>query len=116
MDPCTGQGIADAFRDAELLADAIERSRLDDYRRRRDTAALPMYEMTADVASIAPPRPEQELLMAALAGRPEEISRFLGVLTGAVAIPSYFSPRNLLRLIGVRGMVTAARSRRRMAA
>jgi flavin-dependent dehydrogenase len=125
MDPATGQGIADAFRDAELLADAVAAglgggrpldSALAEYRTRRDTAALPMYEMTADVAAIAPPRPEQRLLLEALQGRPDEISRFLGVLTGAVPIPAYFSPRNLLRLLGLRGMVTAARSRRRMAA
>jgi flavin-dependent dehydrogenase len=124
-DPATGQGIADAFRDAELLADAVAAglgggrpldSALGEYRTRRDTAALPMYEMTADVAAIAPPRPEQRLLLEALQGRPDEISRFLGVLTGAVPIPAYFSPRNLLRLLGLRGMVTAARSRRRMAA
>jgi flavin-dependent dehydrogenase len=119
MDPVTGQGIAHAFRDAELLADAIAtggESALTDYRRQRDAAALPMYELTADVARIAPLRPEQWLLMRALEGRPEEVSRFLGVITGAVPIPAYFAPRNLLRLIGVRGMVTAARSRRKMAA
>ena len=32
-------------------------------RRARDAAALPMYEMTADLASFAPPRPEQQMLM-----------------------------------------------------
>ena len=56
MDPITGQGIADAFRDAELLADAVvagER-RSAGYQARRDAAALPMYEMTLDLASFAP--------------------------------------------------------------
>jgi hypothetical protein len=75
-----------------------------------------MYELTAEVAAIAPMRPEQRLLLDAVRGRPEEISRFLGAITGSVPIPSYFGPRNLLRLLGVRGMLTAARSRRRMAA
>jgi flavin-dependent dehydrogenase len=116
MDPVTGQGISDAFRDAELLADAIAGGTLDGYRTARDRAALPMYELTMDVAAIAPLRPEQRLLLDAVAGRPEEVSRFFGVLTGAVPPPSYFTPRNLVRLIGVRGMVTAARSRRKMAA
>jgi 2-polyprenyl-6-methoxyphenol hydroxylase-like FAD-dependent oxidoreductase len=125
MDPVTGQGIADAFRDAELLADAVvagldsgpplERT-LADYGRRRDAAGLPMYEMTMDLASFAPPRVEQQLLLQALEGRPAEVSRFLGVLAGAVPIPGYFSPRNMLRLLGVRGMLTAARSRRRLTA
>lgn len=119
MDPVTGQGIGHALRDAELLADAIATGRdsaLADYHRCRDAAALPMYELTADIARLAPPRPEQRLLLRALEGRPDEISRFLGVITGAVAIPEFFSPRNLIRLIGIRGMVTAARSRRKMAA
>jgi flavin-dependent dehydrogenase len=118
LDPITGQGIGHALRDAELLAEAIASgtaSALADYRRQRDAAALPMYELTADVARIAPMRPEQRVLMRALEGRPEEISRFLGVITGTVPIPAYFSPRNLFRLIGLRGMVTAARSRRKMA-
>jgi hypothetical protein len=75
-----------------------------------------MYELTMDVASMAPPRPEQRMLLEAIADRPAEVSRFFGVLTGAVPPADYFSPRNLLRLIGVRGMVTAARSRRKMAA
>ncbi len=125
MDPVTGQGIADAFRDAELLAAAaaagLDRGppldeTLAGYRARRDAAALPMYEMTTDLASFAPPRPEQEQLFAALAGRPAEIDRFLGVLAGSVPIPDYFGPRNLLRLLGVRRMMRAARARRRRAA
>ena len=81
MDPITGQGIADAFRDAELLA---TRSRASccfaDYRARRDEAALPMYEQTAELAAFAPPRVEHLLLYDALDGRPADISRFLGVL------------------------------------
>ncbi len=125
MDPVTGQGIADAFRDAELLAEAIGAGldaggklgpALAAYRQRRDKAALPMYEFTTELASFAPPRPEQRLLFEALAGRPAEIDRFLGVLAGAVPIDSYFSPRNLVRLLGLRGMLRAGLARRRIAA
>ena len=39
-------------------------------------------------------------------GRQAEINRFLGVITGAVPIADYFTPRNLVRLLGVRGMAT----------
>ena len=51
----TGLGIADAFRDAEFLSEALDaglsgREPLDDvlaaYKERRDTAAKPMYDMT----------------------------------------------------------------------
>lgn len=59
-DPVTGFGITDAFRDAELLAEALDSAltgRLSDeealkgYHQRRDTAAIPIYEMTLLMAS-----------------------------------------------------------------
>jgi flavin-dependent dehydrogenase len=125
MDPVTGQGIADAFRDAELLAEAIgtgfddggslERA-LAGYQRARDDAARAMYEFTADVASLRPPGPDQLMLFEALAGRPQEVERFLGVLAGAVPIGEFFAPRHLLRLLGPRKMLKAGRARRRIAA
>jgi len=124
LDPVTGQGIADAFRDAELLAEAVATGldggppltiTLDGYRARRDAAALPMYELTLDLASFAPPRPAQQLLFEALEGRPEEIDRFLGVLSGTVPIRDSFSPPNLLRLLGPRRMLKLALPGRRLA-
>jgi hypothetical protein len=63
-----------------------------------------MYEFTTELAAFAPPTVEQQTLFAALAGRQEEIDRFLGMLTGAVPLPEYFTPRNLLRVLGARGM------------
>src|SRR5512133_1818020 len=125
MDPATGAGIADAFRDAELLSDAVS-SGLDGgppldkalagYQAARDAAAVPMYEMTTDLASFAPPRPEQEMLLRALEGNQAEIDRFLSVLTGSLPAPEYFTPRRMLRLIGVRGVWQAMRSQRKMRA
>jgi len=118
----TGQGIGDALRDAELLATAAEaglggraplQAALAGYERARDRAAMPMYEFTTELASFAPPRPEQQALFAALAGRQAEIDRFLGMITGAVPLPEYLSPRNLLRLLGVRGMAGLALGRLR---
>jgi flavin-dependent dehydrogenase len=117
MDPITGQGIADAFRDAELLADAVAGEiSYGDYRARRDAAALPMYEQTLELAAFAPPRVEHLLLYDALEGRPADISRFLGVLCGAVPPAEFFGPLNLLRLLGPRGLLKAGRARRKMAA
>jgi 2-polyprenyl-6-methoxyphenol hydroxylase-like FAD-dependent oxidoreductase len=113
MDPITGQGIADAFRDAELLCDAIDagfggRRRIEDamadYQRRRDHAVLPMYDFTTELAALAPPRPEAAALFEALAGRQDETDRFLGVLTGAIPMRDYLSPGNLMRIIGLRRM------------
>ena len=75
-----------------------------------------MYEMTADLARFAPPGAEQLLLFEALEGRQADIDRFLGALSGALPLREFFGPRNLLRLLGPRGMLKAGRARRRMAA
>jgi 2-polyprenyl-6-methoxyphenol hydroxylase-like FAD-dependent oxidoreductase len=117
MDPITGQGIADAFRDAELLADAVatgiaggrlERA-LARYRRRRDRAALPMYRLTQQLARLAPARAADRELFSALAARPAEIERFFGVLTGVHPPAAVFSPPHLIRLLGPRRFLRVAR-------
>jgi 2-polyprenyl-6-methoxyphenol hydroxylase-like FAD-dependent oxidoreductase len=122
MDPITGQGIGDALRDAELLAEAAAaglggrqplQAALAGYERARDAATLPMYEFTTELASFAPPTAEQQALFGALAGRQAEIDRFLGVLTGTVPLADFQSPRNLLRLLGPRAMTRLALGRRR---
>ncbi|MBI2724370.1 MAG: FAD-dependent monooxygenase [Chloroflexi bacterium] len=59
-DPATGLGIADAFRDAELLCSALDavlcgrsgaEEALGRYQSDRDAAAIPMYELTLQMAS-----------------------------------------------------------------
>jgi 2-polyprenyl-6-methoxyphenol hydroxylase-like FAD-dependent oxidoreductase len=122
MDPITGQGVGDALRDAELLAGAAEAGlggrqplteALAGYERARDRAAKPMYEFTTELAALAPPPPEARALFAAVAERPGETDRFLGVLTGSVPMDGYFAPRNLLRVLGVRRMARLMLGRRR---
>ena len=59
-DPVTGHGITDAFRDAELLADAIHAAlggtdwgdALGDYQRRRDDLSRDVYETTQLIAAL----------------------------------------------------------------
>jgi flavin-dependent dehydrogenase len=125
MDPVTGRGISDAFEQAEILSEAIIsgldggpplEQKLAEYHSRRDAAALASYEMTLELASFASPRPEQLMLISALAGNQAEIDRFLGVLAGITSPAEYFTPGNMLRLIGVRGLLRAIRARRRMPA
>ena len=58
-DPITGHGISDAFRDAELLARAIDTSlrggdesaAMCDYWRRRDQMATPIFDLTCAMAA-----------------------------------------------------------------
>jgi flavin-dependent dehydrogenase len=122
MDPVTGQGISDALRDAELLANAITTGRgggqpletaLREYQRSRDRAVKPMYDFTLDVASLSPPKLEQQLLFNALQRDQDQTQRFLGVLTGAVPVGEFFSASNLRSLIGLRGFAKIAASRLR---
>jgi 2-polyprenyl-6-methoxyphenol hydroxylase-like FAD-dependent oxidoreductase len=92
LDPITGQGISDALRDAELLAEALLAGEpLARYQQRRDHATEAMYDFTAKLASFAPPEPEQVALFSAIAGNQPEIDRFLGVLTGSVPMAEYFA-------------------------
>jgi 2-polyprenyl-6-methoxyphenol hydroxylase-like FAD-dependent oxidoreductase len=113
-DPITAQGITDAFRDAELLAEAIEDgfsgrqpllTALAGYERRRNEETMPMYEPTCQFAALQPPPPEMQQLIAALHGNQEEAGRFIGTVAGTVPILEFFAPENLTRIVG-----TAARS------
>jgi 2-polyprenyl-6-methoxyphenol hydroxylase-like FAD-dependent oxidoreductase len=108
-DPITAQGISDAFRDAELLADALDAGlsgkrplveTLESYEQARDESVRPLYELTWEFAGLTPPSPEQQALFEALRGQPEETSRFLGTVAGTVPIAEFFAPDNLGRIVG----------------
>jgi 2-polyprenyl-6-methoxyphenol hydroxylase-like FAD-dependent oxidoreductase len=108
-DPITAQGITDAFRDAELLASALDAAftgtrRLDealaDYERSRNEETRGLYELTYEFASLAPPPPEQQALFGALRENPEETSRFFGVVAGTVRPDEFFAPENIGRIVG----------------
>ncbi len=108
-DPITAQGITDGFRDAELLADAIDdafagrlsaEEALAGYEQKRNEAVMPMYQLTCDLAKLAPPPPEMLSLFAALRGNDEESGRFLGTIAGTVPIPEFYSPENMRRVTG----------------
>ncbi|HEY7268255.1 MAG TPA: NAD(P)/FAD-dependent oxidoreductase, partial [Dehalococcoidia bacterium] len=107
-DPITGQGITDAFRDAELLADALdagwsEREPLEQalaaYEQKRNQATMPMYEFTMQQLTFEPPPPEMMQLIGALAGNQEDTDRFFGLVAGTVPIPEFFSEENVGRIM-----------------
>jgi 2-polyprenyl-6-methoxyphenol hydroxylase-like FAD-dependent oxidoreductase len=119
-DPITGLGISDAFRDAELLSDALDagfsgRAPLDatlaTYERKRNEASKPFYDLTLDTARMEPLRVEQIELLRALQRNPAAASQFFSVLTMAVRPADFFSPQHLFRLIGARGMAKIAWSK-----
>jgi 2-polyprenyl-6-methoxyphenol hydroxylase-like FAD-dependent oxidoreductase len=104
------QGITDAFRDAELLAEAIDEGlserqpfeeALAGYEQQRNTAAMPGYELNLQLASLQPPSPEMQQLFGALHGNQTETDRFWGAIEGTVSIPEFFSPENMQRIISM---------------
>ena len=107
-DPCTAQGISDAFRDAEILADAVDaglagrqppEESLVGYERRRNEIATPFYEFTCQLAPFDPPSPEMLQLYSALHGNQSEIDRFCGVIAETVSVADFFAPSNVERII-----------------
>jgi flavin-dependent dehydrogenase len=110
--PITAEGITDAFRDAELLTNAIDdtftgrlaaEDALAGYERKRNEAVMPLYQMTCDLAKLEPPPPEMQSLFAALRDNEEESGRFIGTIAGTVPIPEFFSPENMRRVAGAMG-------------
>jgi 2-polyprenyl-6-methoxyphenol hydroxylase-like FAD-dependent oxidoreductase len=107
-DPCTAQGISDAFRDAELLSHAIDTSSrgerpldraLADYEVERNREVGPLYQFTANLASLEPPPPEMQHLLGALRGNQPETDRFFGAVAGTVPLQSFFAPDNIRRIL-----------------
>lgn len=108
-DPITAQGITDAFRDAELLAAALDagfvgaqplEAALAEYERIRNEETRGLYELTCEFASLAPPTAEQQALFAALRTNEEDTRRFFGVVAGTVRADEFFAPANLARIVG----------------
>jgi flavin-dependent dehydrogenase len=108
-DPILGQGISDAFRSAEWLADAIHAGlsgarpideALAEYQRVRDEQFLPMYNLCCEMAALQPPSPEMDSLYQALRDDRIERDRYLGALAGTVPIPEYYAPESLRRILG----------------
>ena len=108
-DPITAQGITDAFRDSELLADALDAGftgtrRLDealaDYERVRNEETRGLYDLTYEFASLASPEPEQQALFAALRENEADTNRFFGVVAGTVRPDEFFAPENIGRIVG----------------
>lgn len=107
-DPIIAQGISDAFRSAEWLADAVHagfsgarplNEALADYQRVRDQKFGPMYELSCSLASLEPPPPEMMALYQALRSNSVERNRFFGTLSGTVPPTEYYAADNLQRII-----------------
>ncbi|HEU5347673.1 MAG TPA: NAD(P)/FAD-dependent oxidoreductase [Ktedonobacterales bacterium] len=106
-DPTTAQGISDAFRDAELLVEALDagftnrlplHDALASYEQERNEASLQMYEYTSQFATLEPP-PEMRYLLSALRGNQSEINNFFGTIAGTVSSVEFFAPEHVSRVL-----------------
>jgi 2-polyprenyl-6-methoxyphenol hydroxylase-like FAD-dependent oxidoreductase len=107
-DPITAQGISDAFHDAERCATALDKwlaghssfdDALGDYQRSRDQHALPMYEFTCQLATLEPPSPEMQQLLASIHGNRRAMDAFMRTCAGTMSPAEFFSPGNISALL-----------------
>ena len=108
-DPILALGISDAFRDAELLAHAIDAGlsgraplvrALADYEQRRNELSAHGFRSTIDFARLKPHPPEMQQLFAVLRDNPGDRDRLFGTFAGTVPADEYFAPDNLARILG----------------
>jgi flavin-dependent dehydrogenase len=111
-DPVTAQGIPDAFRDAErcvaALREVFDGSRtfdeaMADWQRERDERALPIYEFTTQLATLAPPPPELQQLLGVVAGNQEAMDAFVSVSAGTLSPLAFFDPAHVGRIMEAAG-------------
>jgi 2-polyprenyl-6-methoxyphenol hydroxylase-like FAD-dependent oxidoreductase len=104
----TAQGIHDAFLDAELCVNALDQAfsgaqpfeqAMESYRATRDARTKAMYEFTADLASLEPPPPELQELLAAVSQSPEASEGFARVTAGVTSPAEFFSDENAGRIM-----------------
>ena len=107
-DPFLALGICDAFRDADLLADALgvalsdrsaESAALEEYERRRDEATLPDYRLNLRLGRFESPPADLLRIRAGVRGDPALTRHFMMASQGMVPRESFFNPENLERVL-----------------
>jgi 2-polyprenyl-6-methoxyphenol hydroxylase-like FAD-dependent oxidoreductase len=105
----TAQGITDAFLDAEGCAGALGAAlagtapydeAMAGHQSARDARAMPVYQMTLQIASLQPPDEQTSRLAAAIAGNQPAMDAFARLNSGVTAPAEFFAPENIGRLLG----------------
>jgi flavin-dependent dehydrogenase len=104
----TGQGMSDAFRDAENCVAALDdawsgRRTFDEamagYHSTRDAHVLPMYEFTTQLARLEPPPPALQQLLGAIHGHQPAMDAFVRVNAGVTSPAEFFAEANVNRML-----------------
>ncbi len=107
-DATLGQGMSDAFRDAEFLVEAIDdtlqgqetpEQAFGRYQNRRDEAADDMYELVCQLATMEPLPAEIAAVFEAIADDPDQVSLFLGAHVGTIPVSDFYSPKNFAPIL-----------------
>ena len=105
----TGQGMMDAFRDAELCSTAIDEAlretrsyeeAMAEYQRARDSAVKPIYDFTCELATLEPPPPEMMNLFGAVAGNQAAMDDFARMNAGTISPADFLAPANVEAILG----------------
>jgi flavin-dependent dehydrogenase len=100
-DPILAVGIGDAFRDAQLLADAIDAGEdLGAYERRRNELSADSFQRSVDFARLEPPPPLMQQLFGALRDAAQaDRDALFGTIAGSFPAERFFAPDNVARII-----------------
>ena len=60
---------------------------------------MPIYEFTAQLATLELPPPEMQQLLGAIHGNQEAMDGFVSVVSGAVSPADFFSEENIGRIL-----------------
>jgi len=103
-DPCTAQGITDAFIDADDCAAVIDQGLRDEgslleglqaWHAARDERLIPFYDMTIQMAKFAAPDAAETALYHAIAGNIDATTQLIGLITGSTNPQNFFAPTNI---------------------
>jgi len=72
---------------------------MDAYRSARDRQALPMYELTCQLATLEPPPPELQQLLGAVHGNQDAMDAFVRMNAGVISPAEFFAPDNVGRIL-----------------
>ena len=94
----------DAERCVRALDESLGGSRpfdeaMAEYQRERDAHALPMYELTTQLATLEPPSPEMQQLFRALAANPRAADEFAKMNAGTISPAEFFAPEHVRAIV-----------------
>lgn len=106
-DPCTAQGITDAFNDVDECVEVIDAglrggedlaAGLARWHAKRDDRLVPFHEMTLQMARFPAPDANEVALYRAIAASPTATTEFFGLISASTDPRVFFAPENIGKL------------------